>query len=129
MRNSPFGFSKVNVSDRFRDGANAIQSNQEFIAEESYSYVKSHYENSITRSSALTIGPTTFGALGERVTRPITSWSVSGNQATFLVKRGHNLFSSDGGTATTVTIATSGNALSRSHRCYGRRPHYRRWHA
>ena len=110
MRNSPFGFAKVNVSDRFRDGANAIQSNQEFIAEESYSYVKSHYENSITRSSALTIGPTTFGALGERVTRPITSWSVSGNQATFLVKRGHNLFSSDGGTATTVTIATSGNA-------------------
>ena len=110
MRNSPFGFSKVNISDRFRDGANAIQSNQEFIAEESYSYVKSHYENSITRSSALTIGPTTFSALGDRVTRPITSWSVSGNQATFLVKRGHNLFSSDGGTATTVTIATSGNA-------------------
>ena len=110
MRNSPFGFSKVNISDRFRDGANAIQSNQEFIAEESYSYIKSHYENSITRSSALTIGPTTFSALGDRVTRPITSWSVSGNQATFLVKRGHNLFSSDGGTATTVTIATSGNA-------------------
>ena len=110
LRNSPYGFSKVNISDRFRDGANAIQSNQEFIAEESYAYVKSHYENSQTRTSALTIGSTTFSALGERVDRPITSWSVSGNQATFVIKRGHNLFSSDGGTATTVTIATSGNA-------------------
>ena len=109
LRNSPFGFDAVNISDRFRDGGNAIKTNQEFIAEEAYAYVKSHYENSITRTSSLTVGPTTFSAQGERVTRPITSWSVAAGKATFLVKRGHNLFSSDAGTATQVTIASSGN--------------------
>ena len=109
LRNSPFGFDAVNIDDRFRDGGNAIKTNQEFIAEEAYAYVKSHYENSITRTSSLTIGPTTFSAQAERVTRPITSWSVAAGKATFLVKRGHNLFSSDAGTATQVTIASSGN--------------------
>ena len=110
LRNSPFGFDAVNVDDRFRDGGNAIKTNQEFIAEEAYAYVKSHYENSITRTSSLTVGPTTFSAQAERVTRPITSWSVAAGKATFLVKRGHNLFSSDAGTAIQVTIASSGNS-------------------
>ena len=34
LRNSPYGFTKVNQSDRFRDGAENIKNNQEFIAEE-----------------------------------------------------------------------------------------------
>ena len=61
IRNSPFGFSMQSI---FPIDSVMVQmqfkTNQEFIAEEAYAYVKSHYENSITRTSALTIGPTTF---------------------------------------------------------------------
>ena len=46
LRNSPFGFTKINQSDRFRDGAENIKNNQEFIAEESVGYVKYYYESS-----------------------------------------------------------------------------------
>ena len=34
LRNSPFGFTKINQSDRFRDGADSIKNNTEFIAQE-----------------------------------------------------------------------------------------------
>ena len=49
LRNSPFGFTKINQSDRFRDGAENIKNNQEFIAEEAVAYVKYYYESSATR--------------------------------------------------------------------------------
>ena len=34
LRNSPYGFTKINQSDRFRDGADSIKNNTEFIAQE-----------------------------------------------------------------------------------------------
>ena len=46
LRNSPYGFTKINQSDRFRDGAENIKKNQEFIAEEAVAYVKYYYESS-----------------------------------------------------------------------------------
>ena len=76
LRNSPYGFTKINQSDRFRDGAENIKNNQEFIAEEAVAYVKYYYESSLTHGTALTIGGTNFGQVAETVVRPITSWFI-----------------------------------------------------
>ena len=76
LRNSPYGFTKINQSDRFRDGAENIKNNQEFIAEEAVAYVKYYYESSLTRGTALTIGGTNFGQVAETVARGITSCSL-----------------------------------------------------
>ncbi len=94
LRNSPYGFTKINQSDRFRDGAENIKNNQEFIAEEAVAYVKYYYESSLTRGTALTIGGTNFGQVASTVARGITSWSVTGNKATFKIQKGHNLYPS-----------------------------------
>ena len=102
LRNSPYGFTKINQTDRFRDGAESIRANQEFIAQEAYGYVKSHHEKSSTSGSNLVIGPTTFSNVGMRVTSPITKWSVSYNKLIVKVNTGHNLTP-----AYTVTIAGS----------------------
>ena len=92
LRNSPYGFTKVNQSDRFRDGAENIKNNQEFIAEEAVAYVKYYYESSLTRGTALTIGGTNFGQVSETVARTFTSFSVTGNKAVIKVQKGHNLY-------------------------------------
>ena len=76
LRNSPYGFTKINQSDRFRDGAENIKNNQEFIAEEAVAYVKYYYESSLTRGTALTIGGTNFGQVAETVVRPVTSYTA-----------------------------------------------------
>ena len=92
LRNSPYGFTPINQSDRFRDGAENIRNNQEFIAEEATAYVKYYYESSATRSSALTIGGTNFGQTADTVTRGLTSWSANGDALTVRVQKGHNLY-------------------------------------
>ena len=94
LRNSPYGFSKINISDRFRDGAENIKNNQEFIAEESVGYVKYYYESSATRGTALTIGGTNFGQVAATVARGITSWAVTGDKCKIKVQKGHNLYPS-----------------------------------
>ena len=109
LRNSPYGFTKISQSDRFRDGAENIKNNQEFIAEEAVAYVKYYYESSATRGTALTIGGTNFGQVAATVARSITSWSVSGETATIKIQKGHNLypsFSQHTPTAATYTPAT-----------------------
>ena len=92
LRNSPYGFTKINQADRFKDGAEAIKANQEFIAQEAVAYVKYYYESSATRSSALTIGGTNFGQAADTIAKNITSWSVSGDELTIISQRGHNLY-------------------------------------
>ena len=92
LRNSPYGFTKINQSDRFRDGAENIKRNQEFIAEEAVAYVKYYYESSLTRGTALTIGGTNFGQVAPTVARAFTSFSVTGNKAVIKVQKGHNLY-------------------------------------
>jgi len=91
LRNSPYGFVKISQTDRYRDGAEAIRQNQEYIAEESYGYVKSFQENSATRTTNLVIGPTTFNAVSETFTHPLSTWSVQDNLLTCKVNTGHNL--------------------------------------
>ena len=105
LRNSPYGFTKISQTDRFRDGAESIRANQEFIAQEAYGYVKSHHEKSSTSGSNLVIGPTTFSNVGMRIASPITKWSVSYNKLIVKVNTGHNLTP-----AYTVTIAGSATA-------------------
>ncbi|MBO55764.1 MAG: hypothetical protein CL886_08915, partial [Dehalococcoidia bacterium] len=117
LRNSPYGFTKISQTARFRDGAESIRKNQEFITEEAYGYVKSHYEKSSTRNSTLVIGPTTFSALGDTFTHPITSWSTAYNKLTVKCNTGHNLFRGfqnhahtyNGGTATNAITITQGS--------------------
>ena len=117
LRNSPYGFTKISQTARFRDGAESIRKNQEFITEEAYGYIKSHYEKSSTRSSTLVIGPTTFSALGDTFTHPITSWSTAYNKLTVKCNTGHNLFRGfqnhahtyNGGTATNAITITQGS--------------------
>ena len=117
LRNSPYGFVKISQTARFRDGAESIRANQEFIAQEAYGYVKSHYEKSSTRNSTLVIGPTTFSALGMEFDHPITSWAVSDDVATIKVNQGHNLYRGyknhahiyDGGTASNAITITAGS--------------------
>ena len=117
LRNSPYGFTKISATARFRDGAEAIKVNQEFIAEEAYGYVKSHYEKSDTRSSTLVIGPTTFSALGDTFTHPISEWSTAYNKLTVKVNTGHNLSKGfinhhhiyDGGTASNAITIVQGS--------------------
>ena len=117
LRNSPYGFTKISQTDRFRDGAESIRVNQEFIAQEAYGYVKSHYENSSTRNSTLVIGPTTFSALGDTFTHPISSWSVSYNLLTVKCNTGHNIPNGfqnhthiyNGGTSTNAITITAGS--------------------
>ena len=97
LRNSPYGFTKINQSDRFRDGAENIKNNQEFIAEEAVAYVKYYYESSLTRGTALTIGGTNFGQVAETVTRGVTSYTLrqpTGGATTLICKidKGHNLY-------------------------------------
>ena len=94
LRNSPYGFTKINQSDRFRDGAENIKNNQEFIAEEAVAYVKYYYESSATRGTALTIGGTNFGQVASTVARGITSWAVTGDKCKIKVQKGHNLYPS-----------------------------------
>jgi len=117
LRNSPYGFTKISQTARFRDGAESIRANQEFIAQEAYGYVKSHYEKSSTRASNLVIGPTTFNALGDTFTHPITEWSTAYNKLTVKCNTGHNLFRGfqnhnhtyNGGTATNAITITQGS--------------------
>ena len=113
LRNSPFGFTKINQSDRFRDGAENIKNNQEFIAEESVGYVKYYYESSATRGTALTIGGTNFGQVASTVARGITSWAVTGDKCKIKVQKGHNLYPSfSQHTPSTATYtASSGNVV------------------
>ena len=92
LRNSPYGFTAINQSDRFLDGAEAIKINQEFIAQEAVAYVKYYYESSATRTNALTIGGTNFGVAADTIAKKMTSWSVSGDDCTIIVQRGHNLY-------------------------------------
>ena len=109
LRNSPYGFTKINQSDRFRDGADSIKNNTEFIAQEATAYVKYYYESSATRGTALTIGGTNFGQVAETVTRAFTSFSVTNDKAVIKVQKGHNLypnFSQHTPTAATYTPAT-----------------------
>ena len=109
LRNSPYGFTKINQSDRFRDGAENIRNNQEFIAEEAVAYVKYYYESSATRGTALTIGGTNFGQVAATVARSVTSWSITGDKATIKIQKGHNLypsFSQHTPSAATYTPAT-----------------------
>jgi hypothetical protein len=109
LRNSPFGFTKINQSDRFRDGAENIKNNQEFIAEEAVGYVKYYYESSLSRGTALTIGGTNFGQVAATVARSVTSWSITGDKATIKIQKGHNLypsFSQHTPTAASYTPAT-----------------------
>ena len=94
LRNSPYGFTAINQSDRFRDGAENIKNNQEFIAEEAVAYVKYYYESSLTRGNALTIGGTNFGQVASTVARGLSSWSINGDKATIKVQKGHNLYPS-----------------------------------
>ena len=117
LRNSPYGFAKISQTDRFRDGAESIRQNQEFIAQEAYGYVKSHYEKSSTRNSTLVVGPTTFAALGDTYTHPITEWSTAYNKLTIKVNTGHNIFEGfqnhnhiyNGGTASNAITITQGS--------------------
>ena len=87
LRNSPYGFNAVNQTDRYRDGAEAIRLNQDFIAEEAYAAVKSHHTVSSTRGNPITIDGTTY--------QPIQSnsrsgtYSVTGQVATITVSLGH----------------------------------------
>ncbi len=109
LRNSPYGFTKINQSDRFRDGAENIKNNQEFIAEEAVAYVKYYYESSATRGTALTIGGTNFGQVAATIARSVTSWSITGDKATIKIQKGHNLypsFSQHTPSAATYTPAT-----------------------
>ena len=126
LRNSPYGFTKINQSDRFRDGAENIKNNQEFIAEEAVAYVKYYYESSLSRGTALTIGGTNFGQVAETVTRGVTSFSMvqatdtssefyanGGSVLVCKVDKGHNLypnFSQHTPTNATYT-ATTGNLV------------------
>ena len=109
LRNSPYGFTKINQSDRFKDGAEAIKINQEFIAQEAVAYVKYYYESSATRSSALTIGGTNFQQAADTVARSITSWSVSGDDLTVVCQRGHNLYPNFSQHTPTDATYTPGN--------------------
>ena len=117
LRNSPYGFTKISQTDRYRDGAESIKRNQEFIAEEAYGYVKSHYEQSGTRSSTLVIGPTTFNALGDTFTHPISEWTLTYNYLKVKVNTGHNLSKGfrnhnhiyNGGTASNAITITQGS--------------------
>ena len=117
LRNSPYGFTKISQTERYRDGAESIKRNQEFIAEEAYGYVKSHYESSNTRTSTLTIGPTTFSALGDTFTHPITEWNLTYNLLKVKVNTGHNLSKGfrnhhhiyNGGTASNAITITQGS--------------------
>jgi len=112
LRNSPYGFTKISQTARFRDGAEAIKVNQEFIAEEAYGYVKSYHENSATRASNLTIGSTTFNALGDTFAHPIDSWTVNYNKLTVKVNTGHNLFRGFRNHTHTYNGGTSSNAIT-----------------
>ena len=113
LRNSPYGFTAINISDRFRDGAENIKNNQEFIAQESVGYVKYYYESSATRGTALTIGGTNFGQVASTVARGITSWAVTGDKCKIKVQKGHNLYPSfSQHTPSTATYtASSGNLV------------------
>ena len=111
LRNSPFGFTKINQSDRFKDGAEAIKANQEFIAEEAVAYVKYYYESSATRSSALTIGGTNFQQAADTIAKNITSWSVSGDDLTVICQRGHNLYPNFSQHTPTNAVYTPGTGV------------------
>ena len=114
LRNSPYGFTAINQSDRYRDGAENIKNNMEFIAQEATAYVKYYYESSATRGTALTIGGTSFGQVAATVARNITSWAVTGDKCKIKVQKGHNLypsFTQHTPTAATYT-ATSGNLVA-----------------
>ena len=117
LRNSPYGFTKISQTARFRDAAESIKINQEFIAEEAYGYVKSFHENSATRASNLTIGSTTFNALADTFAHPIDTWTVNYNKLTVKVNTGHNLFRGfrnhhhiyNGGTSSNAITITAGS--------------------
>ena len=109
LRNSPYGFTAINQDDRFRDGAENIKNNQEFIAQEATAYVKYYYESSLTRNNALTIGGTNFGQTSDTVARSITEWSVSGETATIKIQKGHNLYPSFSQHTPTNASYTPGN--------------------
>ena len=88
LRNSPYVFTKSEpVSDRFRDGAEAIKANQNHIAEEAYAFVKSHHTSSVTRGTQPVIDSVNYSTiLGN--TRAGT-YSVSGATCTVTVPLGH----------------------------------------
>ena len=87
LSNSPYGFDAVNQTDRFRDGAEAIRANQEFIAEEAYAFVKSHHTSSSTRGSQIPIGGTSYSSISANTRAG--SYSISGTTLTVTVPLGH----------------------------------------
>jgi hypothetical protein len=87
LRNSPYGFNAVSQTDRYRDGAEAIRVNQEFIAEEAYAYIKSHHTSSSTRGTQISIGGTNYTSITSNARTG--TYSVSGATLTVTVPLGH----------------------------------------
>ena len=87
LRNSPYGFAAVSQTDRYRDGAEAIRVNQDFIAEEAYGYIKSHHTSSSTRGTTISIDGTTYPSITANTRSG--SYSISGQTLTVTVPLGH----------------------------------------
>jgi hypothetical protein len=87
LRNSPYGFASVSQTDRYRDGAEAIRVNQDFIAEEAYGYIKSHHTSSSTRGTTISIDGTTYSSITANTRSG--SYSISGQTLTVTVPLGH----------------------------------------
>ena len=87
LANSPYTFDAVTQTDRFRDGAEAIRANQEFIAEEAYAFVKSHHTSSSTRGTQIPIGGTSYTSISANTRAG--SYSISGTTLTVTVPLGH----------------------------------------
>jgi len=87
LRNSPYGFTAVNQTDRYRDGAEAIKVNQEFIAEEAYAAIKSHHTSSSTRGTQISIDGTSYSSISANTRSG--SYSISGQTLTLTTPLGH----------------------------------------
>jgi hypothetical protein len=106
LSNSPYGFDAVNQTDRFRDGAEAIRANQEFIAEEAYAFVKSHHTSSSTRGTQIPIGGTSYTSISGNTRSG--SYSISGTTLTVTVPLGHTVYALSAYTFTWSGALTDG---------------------
>ena len=107
LSNSPYGFNPVNQTDRFRDGAEAIRANQEFIAEEAYAFVKSHHTSSSTRGTQISIGGTSYTSISANTRSG--SYSISGTTLTVTVPLGHAAYALQTYSFTWSGALTDGN--------------------
>jgi hypothetical protein len=106
LANSPYTFDAVTQTDRFRDGAEAIRANQEFIAEEAYAFVKSHHTSSSTRGTQIPIGGTSYSSISANTRSG--SYSISGTTLTVTVPLGHTVYALSAYTFTWSGALTDG---------------------